>query len=124
MNLFGNIVKSSSIDRSAALNACPIRTNAVKVEEKKEKVYVTVLFQRPKWQRWLGAEEECRRSFGLDKYGAEVYHACDGDTPVRKIVDKFARNHKLSIAEAEMSVSTFIQTLLIKGLIVMEVQKK
>ncbi|OGV56578.1 MAG: hypothetical protein A2X45_15255 [Lentisphaerae bacterium GWF2_50_93] len=124
MNLFGNVIKSDSIDRIAALNACPIRTTAVKLEEKKEKLYVTVLFQRPKWQQWLGAEEECKRTFGLDKYGVEVYRACDGDVPVSRIIDMFAKNHKLSIAEAEISVSTFIQTLLIKGLIVMQVKKQ
>lgn len=123
MNLFGNVNKSSSIDRVAALNACPVRTNAVKEEEKKDKLYVTVLFQRPKWQQWLGAEKECRRSFGLDKYGVEVYRACDGGTSVKKIVDAFARNHKISVAEAEISVCQFIQTLLIKGLIVMKVDK-
>ena len=120
MNLFGNVVKSNAIDHKAALDACPVRTDTVKTENKNDKLYVTVLFQRPKWQQWLGAEKKCQRKFGLDKYGVEVYHACDGDTPVKKIIGAFAKKHNLSIAEAEMSVCTFIQTLMIKGLIVMK----
>ncbi len=123
MNLFGNVPKNDAMGRAAALNACPVRTNAVKTEEKKDKLYVTVLFMRPKWQQWLGAEEKCQRTFGLDKYGVEVYRACDGGTSVKKIVDVFAENHKMSIAEAEISVCQFIKTLLIKGLIVMQVEK-
>lgn len=123
MNLFGRAPKNDFIGRSEAMEARPVRTNAIRSEEKNGKLYVTVLFTRPKWQQWLGAEEKCQRTFGLDKYGVEVYRACDGDTSVKKIVDAFARNHKLSVAEAEISVCQFIQTLLVKGLIVMEVKK-
>jgi hypothetical protein len=123
VNFFGTPARGNLISRDIALDACPIKTTAVKQEEKDRKLYVTVLFRRPKWQQMLGAEEECRRTFGLDKYGVEVYRACDGMAPVRSIIDLFARNHRLSLAEAEISVSTFVKTLLTKGLIVMKVDK-
>ncbi len=123
MNFFGTKTKQPSFDRKRALEACPVRTKVIRTEDKNDKLYVTVLLMRPKWQQWLGAEDQCQRTFGLDKYGVEVYRACDGDISVSSIIQSFAKNHKLSIAEAEISVCQFIQTLLTKGLIVMKVEK-
>ena len=75
-----------NIDRRAALQACPARAPALRKEKKDGKLYVTVEFERPSWQRMLGAERLCKRTFGLDAYGREVYAYCNGKRPVEQIV--------------------------------------
>ena len=64
-----------------------------------------------------------QRSYGLDRFGMQVYEACDGKTSVRRIVKRFAADNGLGPAEAELAVSRFLKTLMAKGLIAMEVSK-
>lgn len=104
-------------DRNASLDARPVKCPVLKEERKGDKVYVTVEFERPAWQRWLGAERRCRRTFGLDAYGRDVYEACDGNRSVRGIVGAFAQRHRLSEAEARKAVTAFMKTLMMRGLI-------
>jgi len=110
--------------REAALKARPHQLPPVKSEEKDGKLYVTVRFKRPRWQQMLGGDETCERAFGLDTYGRSVYESCDGKRTVRAIVKRFANQTKVSVPEAEMAVTKFLKTLLSKGLVVMEMDKK
>lgn len=112
-----------SISRGTAMNARPIKLPAKAIEEREGKVYVTIEFQRPRWQQFLGAEAICERTFGLDAYGQSVFHACDGNRTVKQIVKHFARRHKISIAEAEVAVTTFLKTLMSRGIIGMEMEE-
>ncbi len=109
--------------RDASLSAVPYRLDVVRREEKSGKLYLTVRFVRPRWQRVLGADEEAQRTFGLDAYGRRVYDSCDGRQPVRAIVRRFAQQTHLSVPEAEISVTRFIRTLLAKGLLAMKMEK-
>lgn len=104
------------VSRKVALASCPVRAPTIKKESKAGKLYVTVEFDRPGWQCLLGAERTCRRTFGLDGYGQEVYELCDGRTPTSEMVTRFAKAHHLSLAEAELSVTSFLKTLITKGL--------
>jgi hypothetical protein len=113
----------AGIDRRAALGAMPVKVPPQRTEEKNGKLYVTVRFQRPGWQRFLGADRTCERSFGLDAYGQEVYGYCNGETPVKEIIGRFAKRHHLSRAEAETAVTTFLKTLMGKGLVGMAVEE-
>jgi hypothetical protein len=109
--------KSKGLSRDSALGAAPVTFPPIRTEQKEGKLYVTVAFARPRWQQWLGGEETCERSFGLDAFGQEIYHACDGQQSVRDIIDSFAAKHHLHPAEAELNVTTFLKTLISKGLI-------
>jgi hypothetical protein len=115
MSIFGT--KAPMLDRDTAMNGYPVQLPTKRLEEKDGKLYVTIEFRRPRWQQILGAEKICERTFGLDPYGREVFDACNGKTNVNKIVRRFARNHHVSIAEAEVSVSTFLKTLMSRGMI-------
>ena len=121
MGMFGT--KAPMLDRDTAMNGIPVKLPLKKSEEKDNKLYVTVEFRRPRWQQILGADEICERSFGLDTYGRQVYEACDGKNNVQKIVNRFAQKNKISVAEAEVSVSTFLKTLMTRGIIGMELRK-
>ena len=109
--------------RTAALESVPHQMPPVRQEEKDGKLYVTVMLERSKWQRILGADRTCERTFGLDAYGRRVYESCDGKRTVQRIVKRFADKVRVSVPEAEMAVSQFMKTLLSKGLIVMEMEK-
>jgi len=71
----------------------------------------------------LGRAGKTERSYGVDPLGREVYEACDGKTTVKGIVSGFQRRHKLSRSEAEVAVTTFLKTLVSKGLIAVAVDK-
>ena len=114
----------STAARDAALSARPYALPPVKREEKGEKLYVTVQFQRPRWQRLLGADEKCERTFGLDVYGRRVYESCNGKRTVQQVVRRFANATRVSLPEAEMAVTKFLKTLVSKGLVAMVMEKQ
>ena len=123
--MFGKKIPSvgNAAARQAALKGRPHPLPPVRQEEKNGKLYVTVRFQRPGWQRILGADGTCERTFGLDLYGRRVYESCDGKRTAEEIVGRFAAATHISLAEAEMVVTKFMQTLLAKGLIAMEMDR-
>jgi hypothetical protein len=84
---------------------------------------LTVQFERPRWQRVLGAGSKCDRTFVLDSLGREVYEQCGSGRTVRELIKAFAGAHHVSQGEAEYSVTTYLRTLMRKGLIEMEVQR-
>jgi len=104
-------------DRKRALEAKPVAFPPVRTETKDGKMYVTLEFVRPRWQRILGADKLCERSFGLDAYGRDVYDACDGKTPVNVIIKRFAKKYHIDPAEAERNLTMFLKTLIGKGLV-------
>lgn len=105
------------LSRNDAMSAAPVAFPPIRTEQKNGKLYVTVEFERPRWQRVIGADRKCERTFGLDLYGQEVYAACNGRTSVKKIVKRFAKVHHVDTAEAELNVTTFLKTLITKGLV-------
>lgn len=110
--------------RQAAMEARPHAVSPVRTERRDGKLYVTVQFRRPSWQRILGADAQCERTFGLDAYGQDVYHWCDGKRTVQDVIRRFSGKTRVSLPEAEMNVTRFMRTLLSKGLIVMEMEKQ
>jgi hypothetical protein len=120
MNFF-NRKRRNSLTREKSLAGCPVKLPLKRTENKDGKLYVTVEFSRPGWQRVLGANKLCEKTFGLDDYGQEIFQACDGKTNIMKIIKGFAKKHKITIPEAEASVSTFMQTLMERGVIGMQI---
>ena len=109
-----------AMDRSMAMGLRPVKMPILDREELGEgRVRVRAPVEAPRWMRWLGSSRQVERTFGLDALGREVYDMCDGSTDVRSIVGRFAGAHSLSPAEAELSVSTFLSTLMRKGLVAM-----
>ena len=115
--------RKPKILRETALSSVPVQVPPVKTEEKEGKLYVTATYQRPAWQRMLGADNDCNRTYGLDQYGREVYDSCNDKATVNQIIRRFAKRHKLSRTEAEKAVTTFMKTLMSRGLIGMRVEK-
>jgi len=115
--------KGQAISREAAMKSRPARLPIVHREELGSgRARITVLLERPGWTRLLGGGGQYERTFGLDTFGGEVYDACDGRKRVEAIIREFAARHQISLAEAEVSVTTFLRTLMTKGLVAMKGQ--
>lgn len=113
--------KKSPIDRRAALSGRPRQGKVVSVKDRPDGgALVTVLLRTSRWLRVLTGKDIREQSFGLDPCGLELFEACDGKRSVQAIVRRFAKGHKMSRAEAELSVTTFLKALLAKGMVVME----
>lgn len=115
---------STRFSRKVAMQGRPAQIPTVKIETRdKGGAVITVMLDSPRWVRFIGGKPKVQRSYGLDRFGMQVYEACDGKASVRRIVKRFAADNALGPAEAELAVSTFLKTLMAKGLIVMEVPK-
>jgi hypothetical protein len=107
-----------------SMGARPAQAPRVRATQREDGgLLVTVLLQRPRWQRMLGGQGTMERSFGLDAVGRQVYDWCDGRASVADLIRRFARERQVHPAEAEAAVTTFLRTLVTKGLIVMEIAK-
>lgn len=111
-------------DRDHAMAARAHRLPVLRTEVVGDKLRVTVQFRRSRWQRWLGASDLCERTFALDPIGQQVYAACDGTRTVAAIAQALAASHHLGPAEAELAVTTFLKTLMSRGLVAMEVSRE
>jgi len=109
--------------RDASLEAVPYQLPTVREQRKEGKLYLTIEYNRPRWQQMLGADQTCERTFGLDEYGQRVYEYCDGRRTVRQVIGQFAKRTKVSKPEAETAVTRFMRTLIAKGLIAMQMEK-
>jgi hypothetical protein len=118
------IKRDEGAARRMALGARPHRLPAVRTEERDGKLYVTVRFLRPRWQRLLGADARAERTFGLDAYGRRVYESCDGRRTVGEVCAGFSAQTGISRPESEMAVTRFLRTLMIKGLVAMEMDRR
>ena len=120
----GLLKSKPALSREEALAALPTRLPSMSEAPIDEGtgLRVTVKVAPARWQRWLGSGGQVKRSFDLDALGVEIYRACDGHTNVRDIVAKFGKRHGLGKPEAEISVTQFLNTLMSRGLIAMEVE--
>jgi len=53
----------------------------------------------------------------LDEVGSTVWELCDGENTVKEIVDHLCQKYKLLPREAEVSLSSYLNTLAKRGLI-------
>ena len=111
------------LTREEALQAKPMAMPVVKREPLPgggERV--TVRHRPTSIQKWLlRAPDSVARHYELDAMGVEVLEMCDGRKTVHFIIEAFAQRHKVNSHEAECAVTTFLFTMLRKGLVAMVV---
>ena len=117
--------RSPELARDRALSARPVTLAAVSREDREDGgLRISVSVARPKWHRWLGGVGAVQHSFDLDAFGRSVYERCDGTREVRAMIEDFAAEYHVSVAEAEMSVTKFLNTLMSRGLIGMGLDRQ
>jgi hypothetical protein len=112
-------------DNAHVLDAIPVVNSAVRVELQDNGALLWLPL-RPRW--WMGPPISWvlpfRREKGiaLDGLGRQVLESCDGNSSVERIVEDFARRHKLRFHEARQSVLLFLKMLLERKVVALVVK--
>jgi len=123
MKLFSR--RPRKIPRRSAMGARPVRLPFLRREDEEGgKTRITVTVPAPGWLHLVGGPKQIERTLRLDPLGMEVYNACDGKTDVETMVERFVKKHRVGRAEAEVAVTTFLKTLIAKGLVAVEVDRE
>jgi hypothetical protein len=104
----------------------PIRHDGLQTEPTEEGGLRIIIERRREW--WVRALSVLlpipkRRPIELDPLGKEVWELCDGEHTLRQMIRAFEERHKLSRAEAEWSLRTYLRDLAKRGLVAIAVQK-
>ncbi|MDP6152208.1 MAG: PqqD family protein [Phycisphaeraceae bacterium] len=115
------MAKADTLSRDTAMNAKPVAVQVVGREDLGNGGQrLTVEYQSTGWRRWLlRAPENLKRQFELDPLGLQVFEMCDGQKNVRHIIDRFAKHNNVNRHEAQRAVTTFLRTLMQKGVVQM-----
>lgn len=106
------------------LDSIPVSNQAARVEDSGEGLVVYLPIRQRWWMKppfsWaLPYRDE--RGVALDKLGAEVYRAIDGERTVEQIVERFAEAHRLRFHEARLAVMQFLRMLAERKIVVLAV---
>ncbi len=104
----------------------PVRNEALKTEDLPDGgIRITVERRREWWVRALAVVLPIpkRRPIELDEVWRQVWDMCDGEHTLRDMVKAFQARHKLSRAEAEWSLRTYLRDLGKRGLVAIAIQK-
>ena len=86
---------------------------------------IKVQVRPAKWASWfMRASDTLTKTFELDELGILVWNSCDGKTSVQQIIRKLAKQYNLTLREAEVGTTQFLQMLAKKGLVGMAVEMK
>jgi hypothetical protein len=105
----------------------PVRNQALQTEPTEDGGLRIIIERRREW--WVKALSALlpipkRRPVELDPLGREVWELCDGEHTLRQMVKEFEERHKLSRAEAEWSLRTYLRDLAKRGLVAIAVAKQ
>jgi hypothetical protein len=110
-----------NVTKDELLAAKPRRASGIELAG----LRVMVTMHSRTWpRRVLRLPETTTRTFELDERGKSVFEACDGETSIEQIIEKLANLHQLKREEFEAATLKFLDMLLRRGLIVIEVEEK
>ena len=104
-------------DREVLLQAIPVRNTLVEESRRAAgPLRLTAPVQQTLFKKIFGQNAR-QRSFDLDDLGAVVWAAIDWRSSVEHIITVFAREQRVNLREAEVSVRTFLRMLMQRNLI-------
>lgn len=124
MKVFKRQKQLGRISRKQALNSTPVKNSEV-IEMRLDSGEVLLTYPvalRP-WMaslvRYMGGPTENirTRKLQLDTLGTSVWDLINGNRSVVQIVRHFSKTHRISLKEAEVSVTRFLRDLGQRGLI-------
>jgi hypothetical protein len=117
--------KKPAFSRAQQLSARPVRLVAaelVPTDGGGAKITVT-LKPRRVHRILLRFPENATKTFELDAVGVFVWGLCDGKSSVQSVITRVSRHLRISPREAEVATMAFMQMLMKKGLLGLEVRK-
>lgn len=121
-----NLKKKKAATRSEIRRARPIRNPAIRFEPSDDGG-VTLLVpvaQRGFLGRTIGKVVPDDKQVELEPVGAFVWNLCDGKRSVQGIAEALQREYKITKVEAEASLLAFLETLLKRKYLALEMPKK
>lgn len=120
------MAKVLKLDRQASYDARPLGASIYdRTDTPDGGAKITVGCKSSKSQRFfLRLPQIIKREFELDAFGMEVFDLCNGQRSVRHVIKTFSKTHELNPQEAQHAVTSFLQGMIKKGLIVMVVPNK
>ena len=115
----------SKFTREQSMESRPIATEILErkpLENGGQRISVEVATS-PWRQRLLRMPAKLKRQFELDAFGVQVLEMCDGQKPVKHIIDRLVREHKLDPRETERAVTMFLRMLMRKGIVTLYLPK-
>jgi hypothetical protein len=114
--------KRPSIDKRQALSVLPVRNAIIQWDWKDDEVILRIPLKNDRLSKiaqkvFRMRDVPMERQLALDEVGSVVWSLCDGKNDVNAIVSELAKRFKMNRREAEVSVSTFFQTLTKRNLI-------
>jgi hypothetical protein len=109
------------LTREDILGATPLRASGVVVERREGGGAHVKIPVSGRWPFRMPAGAV--KTFELDEMGLWVWDACDGKKTLLEVITKFAENYKLSVREAEVATTKFLQTLGSRRLMRLEPKK-
>ena len=109
------------LTREDILRAMPLRAAEAVVERREEggaRVKIPVSGRWP-FRMPAGAV----KTFELDEMGLWVWDSCDGKRTLLEVITRFAEHYRLSVREAEVATTKFLQTLGSRRLMRLEPKK-
>jgi hypothetical protein len=85
---------------------------------------LTLPLKPARWASWLlRVPEGASKTFELDPLGLLVWQHCDGRTRVDQIIRRLSDRYTLNLREAQVATVAFLNTLMRKGLVAMNVPR-
>ena len=118
--LFGRKRKTPQLSRRQSL-ACRVVRNPEAIERITDAgdLELTLALKPARWTRILGRDTKIPaiRKYQLDDLGRYVWEQAAESPTVEAIIRQFARQHKINIREAEVSVTAFLRMMMQRGLV-------
>ena len=108
------------------LTSRPVRNEVLRTEAVEGGGLRVYLSRSGKWWVWLLAVVfpiPRERMVELDTAGQQVWELCDGKNTLQNMIEAFQRQHKLTRAEAEWSLRTYLRDLGKRGMVGFLVKK-
>ncbi|MCW5945619.1 MAG: PqqD family protein [Fimbriimonadales bacterium] len=121
-----NLKRKNQATRSEIRRARPIRNPAIRFEQADDgsvMLFVPVT-QRGFLGRTIGKMVPEDKQVELEPIGAFVWKLCDGKRTVQGITEALQREFKITRVEAEASLLAFLDTLMKRRYVALEVPKK
>ena len=123
--LFGSKKKKGALTRQDALGAKPeqlVKAKILVTEDGGAKL--TIPLQTTRWTGMIfRLPENATKTFELDELGLFIWNSCDGKTSVQQMIRQLSQQRRMTLREVEVATLQFLQTLIRKGLIGVQVKQ-
>lgn len=121
--------KPEPLSREQSLDAVVVASSAITVREREGGcITLRIPFRPTPFIAWLSRKlkvgGESERPLELDEIGSFVWRMFDGRTTVRDMIERLSATYKLNRKDAEISLTTFIRSLVKKRLVVLALRRK